>query len=282
MLTAVSYLPWVLLGLPLGAYVDRSSPAVIAAGANIGRAVLLAALSAVLLAGHRSLPLLYVVIFLLGVGEGAYDNAAQSLLPQVVPDAALERANGTLAVVEQVGLDLAGPALGGLIFATSAALPFGLNAVGLITGAALIARIRIARRPAVIRPSAREFLSEVLAGLRWLWRTGFVWSIILTGAALTFFTQMWQPLLVLLALGPMGLSKTGYGVMLALGAIGGVIGAAATRCSSAASSTGYSRCPHWQRPRRASSRWWRSPPRCSPRSSGVTPGSPSRSEMCCR
>jgi MFS family permease len=228
MLTAVSYLPWVLLGLPLGAYVDRSSPVVVAAGANIGRAVLLAALSVALLAGDRSLASLYVVVFLLGAGEAAYDNAAQSLLPRVVADAALERANGTLAIVEQVGLDLAGPALGGLIFATSAALPFGLNAVGLITGAALIARIHIARRPAVIRPSVRDFLSGVPAGLRWLWRNGLVRSIILTGAGLTFFTQMWLPLLVLLALGPMGLSKTGYGVMLALGAIGGVIGAAAT------------------------------------------------------
>jgi MFS family permease len=228
MLTAVSYLPWALLGLPLGAYVDRSSPVAVAAGANIGRAVLLAALSVALLAGDRSLASLYVVVFLLGVGEAAYDNAAQSLLPQVVADAALERANGTLAIVEQVGLDLAGPALGGLIFATSAALPFGLNAVGLITGAALIARIHIAGRPAAIRPSAREFLSGVPAGLRRLWRNGFVRSIILTGAGLTFFTQMWLPLLVLLALGPMGLSKTGYGVMLALGAIGGVIGAAAT------------------------------------------------------
>jgi MFS family permease len=228
LLTAVSFLPWALLGLPIGAFVDRSSPAVVATGANIGRAVLLAALSFALLAGDRSLASLYVVVFLLGVGEAAYDNAAQSLLPQVVADAALEKANGTLAIVEQVGLDLAGPALGGLIFAASTALPFGLNAVGLVIGAALIARIRVGRRSAVIRPSVRGFLSEVPAGMRWLWRNGFVRSIVLTGAGLTFFTQTWQPLLVLLALGPMGLSKTGYGVMLALGAAGGVIGAAAT------------------------------------------------------
>jgi predicted MFS family arabinose efflux permease len=110
----------------------------------------------------------------------------------------------------------------------SAALPFGLNAVGLIIGAALIARIPVARRPAGARPSARAFLGEVPAGLRWLWRSAFVRSVIVTGADLTFFTQMWVPLLVLLATGPMGLSKTGYGIMLALGAIAGVAGAAAT------------------------------------------------------
>jgi MFS family permease len=228
LLTAVSYLPWALLGLPIGAYVDRSSPAAVAAGANIGRAALLAALSVALLAGHRSLAMLYVMVFLLGVGEAAYDNAAQSLLPQVVADAALEKANSALAIVEQAGLDLVGPALGGVIFAMAAALPFGLNSLGLIIGAALIARIPVARRPAGARPSARAFLSEVPAGLRWLWRAGLVRSIIVTGAGLTFFIQMWVPLLVLLATGPMGLSKTGYGVMLALGAIGGVTGAAAT------------------------------------------------------
>jgi hypothetical protein len=228
LLTAVSYLPWALLGLPIGAYVDRSSPAAVAAGANIGRAVLLAGLSVALLAGHRSLAVLYVAVFALGVGEAAYDNAAQSLLPQVVADAALEKANSALAIVEQAGLDLAGPALGGVVFTMSAALPFGLNAVGLVIGAALIARVPVARRPAGDRPPARAFLSEVPAGLRWLWRSALVRSIIVTGTGLTFFTQMWVPLLVLLATGPMGLSKTGYGVMLALGAIAGVAGAAAT------------------------------------------------------
>jgi MFS family permease len=227
-LTAVSFLPWVLLGLPIGAYVDRSSPGAVAAAANIGRAVLLAALSVALLAGDHSLASLYAAVFLLGVGEAAYDNAAQSLLPLVVADSALERANGTLAVVEQVGVDVAGPALGGLIFAASAALPFGLNAAGLILGAALIARIHIARRPAAKRPSARQLRADIPAGMRWLWRNGAVRSIILTGAGLTFFCQMWQPLLVLLAVGPMGLSKTGFGVMLALGSVGGVTGAAAT------------------------------------------------------
>ena len=104
----------------------------------------------------------------------------------------------------------------------AAALPFGLNSLGLIIGAALIARIPVARRPAGARPPARSFLSEVPAGLRWLWRAGLVRSIIVTGAGLTFFVQLRVPLLVLLATGPMGLSKTGYGVMLALGAIGGL------------------------------------------------------------
>lgn len=228
-LTAVSYLPWVLLGLPIGAYVDQNRPLVVATGANIGRGLLLALLAAALLAGYRSLPVLYVVVFILGAGEAAYDNAAQSLLPQVVSDAGLEKANGMLATVEQAGQDLAGPAIGGLIFAASAALPFGLNAAGLLLGAALMARIRTPPRPAPARGlPVRQIIGQIPEGMRWLFRHRRVRTIIFAGTGLTFLVQLWQPLLVLLALGPMRVSQTGYGVMLALGSIAGVAGAMAT------------------------------------------------------
>jgi hypothetical protein len=122
-----------------------------------------------------------------------------------------------------------------VIFTISAALPFGLNAVGLIIGAALIARIPAARRPAGARPSARAFLSEVPGGLRWLWRSAFVRSIIVTDAGLTFFTQMWVPLLVLLirhfehrALQVLALAATAAAVLALAATAAAVLALAAT------------------------------------------------------
>jgi predicted MFS family arabinose efflux permease len=64
--------------------------------------------------------------------------------------------------------------------------------------------------------------------MRWLLRNRRVRVIIFAGTGLTFLVQLWQPLLVLLALGPMRVSQTGYGVMLALGSIAGIGGALAT------------------------------------------------------
>ena len=52
---------------------------------NIGRAVLLGLLTVGLASGATSIWLLYVVAFLLGIGEAAYDNASQSLVPRLVP-----------------------------------------------------------------------------------------------------------------------------------------------------------------------------------------------------
>lgn len=232
-LTAVAFLPWFLFGLPIGALVDRSRPERFMVWANTARTLLLVALAVALLADLRSMTLLYVLAFLLGIGEAAYDNAAQSLVPRVVADDKLEKANSALITAERVGQDLAGPALGGLLFALSPALPFGLNAIAMALGVLLLARLRTTAATQVTTSTpkgrvVRTVLTDAVAGMRWLWQAHYVRTIVLTGTALTFFTMAWEATLVLLARGPMGVSETGYGVMLAVGAIGGVAGALAT------------------------------------------------------
>jgi MFS family permease len=64
--------------------------------------------------------------------------------------------------------------------------------------------------------------------MRWLWRADLVRAVVVTGAGLTFLTQTWEPLLVLLVTAAMGVSGATYGVILALGAGGGIIGAMVT------------------------------------------------------
>ncbi|OKJ94942.1 hypothetical protein AMK26_30375 [Streptomyces sp. CB03234] len=228
-LTACAFLPWFLFGLPIGALVDRSRPETFMAWANTARTVILAGLSLALLADVRSMPLLYVLAFLLGIGEAAYDNAAQSLVPRIVADEKLEKTNSALITAERVGQDLAGPALGGLLFAASPVLPFGLNAAAMALGVLLLTRIRTFPPPSPPRgPVVRTVVTDAAAGMRWLWRAPLIRTIVLTGSALTFFTMAWEATLVLLARGPMGVSETGYGIMLAIGAIGGVAGSLLT------------------------------------------------------
>lgn len=227
-LAAVAYVPWMLLGLPIGALVDRSRPELFVVGAAVTRAVLFGALTLALVLDVRSMLLLYVVAFLLGVGEAAYDNASQSLIPRVVDDQDLERANSALVSVERLGQDLVGPAVGGIMFAASGALPFGVSAAALLVGAVLVTGLRTPAPVVEGRSTPRAVLREAAEGMRWLVGAGFVRTIILTGAGLTFFTQTWEGLLVLLAVGPMGTSDAVFGLILAGGAVGGIVGAMAT------------------------------------------------------
>jgi hypothetical protein len=224
-LVVAAYLPWVLFGLPIGSLVDRGRPEVFMWVTNVGRAVLLGCLTAALASGFTSVWLLYVIAFLLGIGEAVYDNASQSLVPRLVPDRQLESANGALVTAERVGQDLVGPAVAGVLFTATVVLPFALNAVLLAVAGILLIRI-ITDVPQL--QGRGGVLTETVAGMRWLWRDRFVRRLILTGACLVFTTWVWESTLVLLATGPIGLSAAGYGLVLGVGALGGVGGAVAT------------------------------------------------------
>lgn len=55
------------------------------------------------------MPASYLVAFAIGVGEGFYDNAAESYVPAVVEAEDLDRANGRMIAAEVVGNEVAGP-----------------------------------------------------------------------------------------------------------------------------------------------------------------------------
>src|SRR5918998_846615 len=119
----------------------------------------------------QPVPLLYVVFFALGTAETLFDNAAVSILPDVVPKEQLARANGRLLGAQMVANELVAPPLGGLLFATAAAVPFLLDAGSFAAAAALVAamsgRFRV-ERPEGTAPTTLR--SEIAEGVRWLAR----------------------------------------------------------------------------------------------------------------
>src|SRR3712207_3147321 len=185
-LVVAAYLPWVVFGLPIGTLVDRGRPERFMRLANTGRAMLLALLVAALATGVVSIWLLYVVAFLLGIGEALYDNAAQSLVPRVVASNRLESANGALVTAERVGEDLVGPAVGGLLFTAATVLPFGLNALLTGVAAGLLLTVRTTAPAKAVRLTG--MIAETVVGMRWLWQERFIRRLVLTGTALVFAT----------------------------------------------------------------------------------------------
>jgi hypothetical protein len=103
--------------------------------------------------------------------ETLFDNAAVSILPAVVPKDRLARANGRLLGTQMVANELVAPPLGGLLFATAAAVPFLLDAGTFAAAAALVAamdgRFRV-ERPEGAAPTTLR--GEIAEGVRWLAR----------------------------------------------------------------------------------------------------------------
>ncbi len=139
--TAATYLPWLLLSLPAGAVVDRYDRATLMWRAQAVQAAVVAIIAVLVVAHQANIEVLAAGGLLLGSAEVIFSNAAQSILPALVPPELLPKANGSQQVSLTVGESFLGPPAGSLLFAAAAVLPFGLDAASFAGSAALLARL---------------------------------------------------------------------------------------------------------------------------------------------
>ncbi|MGW0518602.1 MFS transporter [Crossiella sp. NPDC003009] len=221
-LAVAQQLAWMLFALPSGALVDRVSRRRVLVAAALVRSVALGALGLALLAGQASLWLLYVVFFVVGCAGVAFENAASALVPVLVPPAGLTRANGRLLGAAVVGRDLLAKPVGALLFAVAVWVPFLLDAVALLLVAVLSARLPagVAERGA----GRASVWAEVVAGVRWLWRHRVLRVLTVAVAAENVTVGAMSAVMVLIARERLGVGELGFGVLMVVSAVGGVLG----------------------------------------------------------
>jgi MFS family permease len=187
----VSRLPWLVFTLFAGVLTDRFNRKRIIVSMDICRGLLTLVVGLFVYLERESLPALnelasitdletnyslYSVIlitaFLFGLAEVLRDNTAQTLMPAVVEDKDLEKANGRMWSAESLTNSFIGPPLGSLIISVAIFLPFFVDAATFFIAAALIASMK----PTVksFTPEAKSgpinFRAEIKEGFTWLWR----------------------------------------------------------------------------------------------------------------
>lgn len=222
--SAASFLPW-LLSMIGGAVVDRVDRRRLIIGGQVVRGTAVAIFGVLVLTGQAGLALVYLVALVIGGGEVVVDSALQAAIPQVAGDD-LDTANSRVASGQLVAGEIVGGPLGGALFAISGALPFLLDAATFAVGAWLVALItRPLQEPAdaLAEPtSLREDIGEGLAFLRGQpVLRGMTAAVTLSNLADSAFTA----LLVLLVTEVVGGSEFSFGVLVAIGAVGGLGGA---------------------------------------------------------
>jgi len=173
LLTAISWAPWLFVGLHAGGIVDRVDRIQLIVRLQVVHMVAALALAALVvsdLPNSSQLLLLYLIALTLGVTEVFVDTSFQALIPEYVPVEHLESANGRIAVTETLSNRLAGPAVGALIFSFAAESPFLVDAVTFVASAALVKPLstKSARPKPVAETEANSLWHEVLEGLRYL------------------------------------------------------------------------------------------------------------------
>jgi MFS family permease len=222
--TAAGFIPWMVLSLPAGALVDRYDRAALMWRAQAVQAVVVAAVAVLVVFRIANIAILGLAGLLLGSAEVVFSNAAQAVLPALVPPELLARANGSQQVSLTVGETFLGPPAGSLLFAAAAALPFGLDAASFAGSAALLARLpRDSRAQEAGQPEV-TIRAQIAEGLRWLFRHRLLRVVAVLLGVLNFANQMGQAVLVLLATQTLHVGTRGYGLLLAVTAVGSVAG----------------------------------------------------------
>ena len=228
LLAAAAWLPWLLLGLLVGALVDRFDNRRVMIMADLVAAAALTSIPLSAPLGILGIGQLLGVAFVTGTCTVFFRTAYAGLVPTLVPDDHLDGANARLVGTESA-MQVAGPGLGGVLVA-------GVGAVGAVlaqTASFLVSAVclvAIGRTPG----SQQEFspqqdggnlLREVREGVAVTVGDPYLRFFAITGGLSNFGLTGHQSLLVLFMVRDLSLGATAVGQLMALGAVGGILGA---------------------------------------------------------
>jgi len=224
--TFVQRLPWLLFALHAGALADRLDRRRTMALVNLGRTALLAAFAVVVAGGAEQLWTLYLVAFVLGVGETLFDTAAQSILPAIVADKEqLSKANGQLTAVERITNQFIGPTLGALVAAVTLAASLGASSAAYALAGVALLTLTGQFRAVRSGPTSRITV-DIAEGVRYLAHHPLLRALAICVGVSNLASTMMFAIFPLYAIEPgaVGVSKVGYALLLTTLSAGTLVG----------------------------------------------------------
>lgn len=224
-LTALEFLPFIVVGLAAGVWVDRMRRRPILIAADFGRAIMLGLIPLLYLLHALVIVDLYVIGFIVGCLTVFFDVAYMSFLPAVIEREQLVEGNSKLEI-SRATAQITGPGIAGaLIQIWTAPLAILVNAASFLVSVASLLWIRN-EEPAPAAPSVRKgFVHEAKEGLGVIFGNRLLWSIAGCTGTSNLFSTMGFTLLALYAVHKLGFTPATIGSVLAIGSIGGLLGA---------------------------------------------------------
>jgi predicted MFS family arabinose efflux permease len=213
-----------VLALPAGALVDRWHRKRIMLLCEATQAVALATLVAALVFDMVTIAHMVVVAAVLGGCRALFEPAEDASLPSLVPDTQLAAAIATNNARSSVG-QMAGTALGGVLFAVARWVPFLLDLLTHVIAFLALLFVRMPAREIQSAPLTR-LGHEIAEGLRWVWRHREILVTTVCAVVLNLFFAAFYLVVIVLAQ-RRGIPATEIGVMAAMLGVGGVLGSLA-------------------------------------------------------
>jgi MFS family permease len=225
-LTAVETLPFLLVGLPAGAWVDRLPRRKVLITADVGRFVALASVPLAHAFASLTLGHLFVVAFVTGVLTVFFDVAYQSYLPELVTREQLVSGNAKLAASESTA-HVVGPGLGGgLIGWVGASTAVVADAISYAVSTVCLLLIRAPQDDPDPHVShvKQTLVADIREGLQFVWRENRIRAVAFCTATSNLFGGVAQAVILLFMTRELGFSGGKIGLIFAIGGLGAIGG----------------------------------------------------------
>ncbi|MBA2453793.1 MAG: MFS transporter [Chloroflexia bacterium] len=224
-LAASLNLPALVVGLFVGAWVDRLQRRPLLIAADIGRAILLMSIPAAALLDLLTIEHLYVTAFLVGFLTLVFDVAYRSYLPSLVSRERLIEGNSKLELSRSAA-EIGGPGLAGALIQVATA-PFAIlvHAVSLLFSALFLGAIDASEAAAPARDPERRLWRDIADGLRLVFGHPMLRAIAGCAGTIGFFNAILETVLILYIVQELGLSPGVIGLIFAAGNVGFLLGA---------------------------------------------------------
>jgi hypothetical protein len=226
-LAATEWVPWLLIGLPAGVWVDRSRRRMLMLWCDVVRVVAIGSVPLAAAAGGLTLGQLFAVALVTGLATVIFQVAYQAYLPVLVDSTELAEANaktqGTRAVAE-----VAGPGLAGLLVHLFRA-PFALIADAASYLASAVALLAIRAQEPPPQPAERNLRREIAEGARYVRADPLLRVMTIAPALANFFFTGFAAIEVLFLVRSVHLAPSTVAVVIGIVSLGSVLGAAIAR-----------------------------------------------------
>jgi DHA3 family tetracycline resistance protein-like MFS transporter len=193
--------------------------------ADVIRAVAIGLIGFLSIAGVLEIWHVAVLIVFVGIGDAFFNPASTAIVPDVVPEEDLLKANALRATLMPLMVRMIGPALAGFVIAAvGSGWAFVIDAGTFVVSAAAVIAMRPRRMHHEGGAGVGETLRQVREGLAFVGRYPWLWAT-LVGALLSllvFFGPV-ETLLPFLVKNRLNLGPESLGLIFAVGGIGAIL-----------------------------------------------------------
>lgn len=176
------------------------------------------------LAASNALELWHVIALsaVYGVGEALFGPAFTALVPDLVPHDELAQANSVDSIVRPLGLNMLGPALGGLVITlSSAGSALLLDAASF--GVSIVALLAMRPRPVTARPD-QSSVQDIREGLSYVRQHTWIWgTLVAASVTLLFFMGPLRVLVPYVVKNYLRGEASDLGLVFAAGGVGSIL-----------------------------------------------------------